>query len=331
VREFVASLHVNVVCLQETKLEYIDEFIVMQCLGPAFDEFAYLPAIGTRGDILLAWDSSVLEIANISLDTYAITGEITTKDEKRWWLTTVYGPQQTEEKMIFLNELTERRSLCPVPWIVLGDFNMIMYASEKNNENIDRGMMARFRRFAQELELKDLYMHGRIFTWSNGREVPTMSRIDRVLVSADWDLQNPDAMLQALSSSALDHAPLHVSMSAAFRPKRRFKFELFWLKLDGIDEAIKQAWVCDDRITDPFRRLDAMYRNAAEFLLAWGQRKTSNIKLQLALANLVIFRLEVAQESRVLSPGEIWLLRMLKRTVLGVVTRHTTAWCSMQV
>jgi hypothetical protein len=63
-----------------------------------------------------------------------------------------------------------------------------MYASEKNNNNLDRAMMARFRRFAQNLELKDLYMHGRQFTWSNGRETPTMSRIDRALVSVDWDL-----------------------------------------------------------------------------------------------------------------------------------------------
>jgi endonuclease/exonuclease/phosphatase family metal-dependent hydrolase len=93
-----------------------------------------------------------------------------------------------EDKNLFLTELTERRSLCPGPWVVIGDFNMIMYASEKNNDNLDRPMMARFRRFAQNLELKDLYMHGRQFTWSNRRETPTMSRIDRALVSVDWDL-----------------------------------------------------------------------------------------------------------------------------------------------
>jgi hypothetical protein len=62
---------------------------------------------------------------------------------------------------------------------------MILYASEKNNESLDRNMMARLQSFVQELELKDLYMHGRRFTWSNEREVPTLSRIDRVLVSID--------------------------------------------------------------------------------------------------------------------------------------------------
>jgi hypothetical protein len=36
-----------------------------------------------------------------------------------------------------------------------------------------------------QLELRDLYMHGWLFTWSNEREVPTMTRIDRALVSVD--------------------------------------------------------------------------------------------------------------------------------------------------
>jgi exonuclease III len=108
VREFVASLNVNVVCFQETKLDVIDEFIVLQCLGPAFDGFVYLPAVETRGGIMLARDTSVLEIDSFSFDSYAITGEIKTKDNARWWITTVYGPQREDDKINFLAELTER-------------------------------------------------------------------------------------------------------------------------------------------------------------------------------------------------------------------------------
>jgi hypothetical protein len=83
VRDFVASLHVNIVCFQETKLDVIDEFLVLQCLGPSFDGFVYLPAIETRGGVLLAWDTSVIEISNFSFDTFAVTGEVITKDNKR--------------------------------------------------------------------------------------------------------------------------------------------------------------------------------------------------------------------------------------------------------
>ena len=57
VREFAVAAKVNLVCLQETKLDVIDPFIVMQCIGPSFDGFDYVPAEETRGGILLAWDS----------------------------------------------------------------------------------------------------------------------------------------------------------------------------------------------------------------------------------------------------------------------------------
>uniref|UniRef100_A0A453JT49 Endonuclease/exonuclease/phosphatase domain-containing protein n=1 Tax=Aegilops tauschii subsp. strangulata TaxID=200361 RepID=A0A453JT49_AEGTS len=56
-REFTDTTHPAIFCIQETKLACIDDFTVMQCLGPAYDGFAYLPAIETRGGILVAWNS----------------------------------------------------------------------------------------------------------------------------------------------------------------------------------------------------------------------------------------------------------------------------------
>jgi hypothetical protein len=99
---------------------------------------------------------------------------------------------------------------------------------------------------------------------------------------------------------------------------------MFWLNLEGFDEAVKEAWRCDEEITDPFRRLDALFRNAAESLQSWGQRKTGNVKLQIAIANTMIFRFDVAQERRALTPGERWLRRTLKHVVLGLASMERT-------
>jgi hypothetical protein len=96
-------------------------------------------------------------------------------------------------------------------------------------------------------------------------------------------------------------------MTASFRPKKRFRFELFWLKLDGFDAAVTKRWRCDPNITDPFARLDACFRNLATFLQSWGDRRVGNLKLQIAMANLVIHRLEAAQDTRLLSDEEHWL------------------------
>ena len=324
VREFIGTVRVNLVCLQETKLAVIDSFTVMQCLGPSFDGFAYLPAQETRGGILLAWDSSQLQVDQVFLDDFVLTARVSSLNSEPWWISVVYGPQCREEKVEFLRQIVERRTLTPGAWLAIGDFNMIMRASEKNNNNLDRGMMTRFRNMVHQLELKELYMHGRLYTWSNGRQVPTMTRIDRALASVDWDLQFPDALLQTLSSSVSDHAPLHLSLSACTRPKHRFKFELFWANLEGFQEAVAEAWVCDPAITDPFKRLDALLRNTAKHLQAWGQRSVGNIKLQIAMANAIIYRFDVAQEHRELTLNEDWLRRTLKLVVLGLASLERT-------
>jgi hypothetical protein len=148
-------------------MDVIDRFLVNQCLGPSFDGFDYLPVEDTRGGILLAWDTSMIMITNISKESYAITGEVRSPGKELWWLTSAYGLQSTADKIMFLTELSERSILCPGAWLVIGDFNMILRASKKNNENLDRASMVRFHDFVHVEELKECYMHGRIFTWSN--------------------------------------------------------------------------------------------------------------------------------------------------------------------
>lgn len=121
----------------------------------------------------------------------------------------------------------------------------------------------------------------------------------------DWELHFTDCLLQALSTNVSDHAPLLLSTSAAFCPKKRFRFELFWTKLDGFLDVVRDAWVCDGNITDPFKRLDELLRSTAHALQAWGQRKVGNIKIQMTVANYVILRLDRAQEHQGLTIEEV--------------------------
>jgi exonuclease III len=285
VREFISLVNVHMVCLQETRLNVVDTFLVSQCCGPAFDEFIALPAHETRGGILLAWDSSVVKLGRTSLDSFSMNAEVVGLDNVAWWITVVYGPQRREDKIQFLQELSERRLLCPGPWLLIGDFNLILRASKKNNNNIDRRMLTNFRNFVAQQELKEVYMHGRLFTWSNERETPTMTKIDRALISVDWDLAYPNSLLQALASSISDHAPLHLCLNAGFRPKHRFRFELFWASLPGFREAVMDGWVCDQNIVDPFKMLDVLFRNTASKLQSWGDKTVGNVKLKIAVAN----------------------------------------------
>lgn len=140
----------------------------------------------------------------------------------------------------------------------------------------------------------------------------------------DWELARPDYLLQALSTGVFDHAPLHLSANAQYWPKKRFRFKTFWIKLEGFEQAVRDAWVCDHAIEDPFKRLDALFRNAGAALQAWGQRKVGNIKLLISVATLVIYRMDQAMETRGLSKLETWLRRTLKLALLGLASLEHT-------
>lgn len=55
VRELVNSLRVEVVCLQETKMQIISDRFILSMLGTYFNDFIYLPSIGAAEGILVAW------------------------------------------------------------------------------------------------------------------------------------------------------------------------------------------------------------------------------------------------------------------------------------
>jgi endonuclease/exonuclease/phosphatase family metal-dependent hydrolase len=74
-------------------------------------------------------------------------------------------------------------------------------------------------------------MSGRRFTWANSRRVPTYERLDRVLISAEWEQQYPLPIVKALNREISDHKPLLLSLGKKAKAKKStpFKFELGWL------------------------------------------------------------------------------------------------------
>jgi hypothetical protein len=99
---------------------------------------------------------------------------------------------------------------------------------------------------------------------------------------------------------------------------------LYWLNLDGFDDAVKEGWACSPAIVDPFARLDEYFRSLAAHLQTWADRKVGNLKLQIAMANILIQRFDAAQDSRDLTPEEWWLRKTLKLTVLGLSSLERT-------
>src|SRR4051812_13690737 len=63
----------QLVCLQETKVQNITTPMVRECLGNTFDSFFALPAIGSRGGILIVCKSGRFKLSNTHLTNNTLT------------------------------------------------------------------------------------------------------------------------------------------------------------------------------------------------------------------------------------------------------------------
>jgi endonuclease/exonuclease/phosphatase family metal-dependent hydrolase len=68
--------------------------------------------------------------------------------------------------------------------------------------------MSTFRATLEALEVKELQLHGRQFTWTCDTANPTQTKIDHVFSTKEWELTNPNCYLQTLGSLMSDHCPM---------------------------------------------------------------------------------------------------------------------------
>ena len=104
-----------------------------------------------------------------------------------WACSRVYGPNDNNLMGQLWDELIGIQQLWEVPWSYIGDFNIVRFLSEQLGGSRLTLDMENFSDYIEELSLIDLLLEGGSYTWSSGSDQPSMSRIDRVLISHDWE------------------------------------------------------------------------------------------------------------------------------------------------
>ena len=140
--------------------------------------------------------------------------------------------------------------------ILGGDFNIPRYQQEKNNDRFDTRWPFLFNVVIDSLDLRELTLSGRQYTWANNRSIPTVEKLDRVLVTTDWEFKYPLASVRALEriEALSDHAPLLTDFGqpAPSNSRHQFKFELGWLTREGFHELVKKCGNANLVVTHQF-------------------------------------------------------------------------------
>jgi hypothetical protein len=135
--------------------------------------------------MILAVSDAFVSLSDVHITTHSIKAKVTMRAEGiAWSITCVYGPQDEHEKRDFIDELRGLKNMVLDAWLLLGDFNLITKASDKNNLNINRRLIDKFRAARDFLELKDMRMNGRRFTWSIALVLRTTPFSQRLIMSS---------------------------------------------------------------------------------------------------------------------------------------------------
>ena len=72
----IVTTEASIVCFHEMKMELICLPVVLKALGSDFEDFVYLPVIGTRSGILFAWKTREVTITNLTCTTNILSSRL---------------------------------------------------------------------------------------------------------------------------------------------------------------------------------------------------------------------------------------------------------------
>lgn len=243
-RKFVKRENLDLMCIQETKMEVISPEICSSLWDYTDFGWNYLPSIGRAGGILCVW-------RNKSFKVNQLFGGSNFIGMKGCWgldfecsFVFVYAPCDAAGKRQLWADIIEKMAeMGGENWCVVGDFNEVKCSAERRGlgSTFHTTEMVDFQKFIDEADLVDLPMVGRKFTWyrPNGT---AMSRLDRFLLSEGWLARWRNLSQWGLARSFSDHCPVLLKIGQKDWGPTPFRVWDDWNKEPGFDCFVKDRW-----------------------------------------------------------------------------------------
>lgn len=237
IRSLIAQHQFSMIGLVETKVKASNMAFIRKAVCPAeWSDFAN-PLHNDTTRIWVFW-SLTIKVSIIDSSEQHIHCKILF-NSSTLFVTFCYGFNSALERIPLWNSLVHCATISNShPWILLGDFNVIRWDSEKKGgPKPNLYTMKDFNDCIDSCGLDEFKLAGKFFTWSNSSfgEARTECRLDRVLTNSAFNLTATNYRGTALNPGISDHSPISISGApiANRALKTPFKYFNYWAK-EGI-------------------------------------------------------------------------------------------------
>ncbi|KAH9707854.1 hypothetical protein KPL70_012694 [Citrus sinensis] len=207
-----------------------------------FDKSFRVEAEGFSGGIWVLW-KDIFQVEIVASHSQFVHLRISNNNNVLSWLTAIYASPNPGLRKYLWSELDNLAQTVYGPWILGGDFNTILYDSEKKGGSpTGTGACTLFQSWFNLHNMHDLQFHGPGFTWSRGS---LLKCLDRVICNSEWACTFSNSSVLHLPKLNSDYRPILVrstDLSSRVLSSRPFRFQAAWLTNEGFKDFVSEYW-----------------------------------------------------------------------------------------
>ncbi|CAN6162275.1 unnamed protein product [Urochloa humidicola] len=327
VRDAFSAANPSVICIQETKLHDVSLSKARSFLPPSHARsLHFISAAGSRGGILTAWHDSSFTLESFITRRHTLTTVLSsTTSDHLLTVTNVYTPSDHRDSAEFLDGLRELKPHVQGPWLLAGDFNLIRSAADKSGAAPDARLCAAFNAAIDDLGVIELPLLDKLFTWSNKRSTPVLTRLDRVFVNVDQCRSYPNTSLTSVPRPTSDHTPILASLATTIPKANLFRFENAWLRNQSFLPAVLPSWHDAPPHADAAGLLAGHLKSTRAAAKVWARRNRAP-PLIIPNCKFIILLLDYYEDLRILSADECCARALCQDRLALAIKERAAYW-----
>ncbi|KAJ4822368.1 hypothetical protein Tsubulata_014296 [Turnera subulata] len=256
-------------------LVLVETWVVSARVAPFLERLGYdggffVDPVGFSGGIWVFWQTQALSIQVLCHSRQYIHMRVQPTIGPIWLFTAVYASPRASLRDSLWRDLHSLAGAMVDPWLLVGDFNVIVDSSERRGISISRSLVCKkFIDLIDQCHLLDLGFSGTPFTWARGR---VRKRLDRALANAQWRIAFEEAAVLHIPRTKSDHSPLLINLDPSLPSvyAKPFRYQVAWTTHKDFSNLIAGNWETDRPLEEATSRL-------ATTLKAWNKRSFGNV------------------------------------------------------